>query len=318
MKVKVAFDISKARLVHLEWLFQIEKALEQGPDVAPCALQDYHNCELGLWLHGEGRSKYRQYEDIRRLTIEHRQFHQTVDGLLIALYDRDTKKVQELLISVRHMSKDIIYLLTILELRTIEKLRIRQLGGGLLSFVESLFPSKSNWLEAPKTKDSTPTLDITYARLAHLRWASTLDHSFRNFGHGVALQAHDSCEFGTWIARVGLKRYSDIHEMRLLEAVHKNFHEAASRIIRCLHGLQPHKADEAYADVQNLSREIAWLLTIVEYRLPACRISDEFPAPKPQSPELPSQLQAVQHVAVPAPVTQLSPIMAVAEHLVGR
>ena len=318
MKVKVAFDISKARLVHLQWLFQIETALEQGPDGAPCALQDYHNCELGIWLHGEGRSKYRQYEDIRRLAIEHRQFHHAVDYLLIALRGGDTKKTQELLIGVRHMSKDIIYLLTILELRTLEKLRLRELGGGLLGVIESLFPSKSNWLEAPKTKNSTPMLDITYARLAHLRWASTLDHSFRNFGRGVALQAHDSCEFGTWIARVGLKRYSDIREMHLLEAVHKSFHEAASRIIRCLQGLQPQKADEAYADVQNLSREIAWLLTIVEYRLQAYHVSDEFPTSEPKSPELPSQLQPEQNVTVTAPVTQLSPIMAVAEHLIGR
>ena len=267
MKVSVTFDINKARLVHLDWVIRIEKSLELGPDSAPCALQHYQDCELGLWLHGEGRSKYRQYDDIRQLTVEHRRFHHAVEHLLIAIHDGNQVKSKEILIGVRHMSKDIIYLLTLLELRTIEKQRTVQLGGGIFAFIDSLFATESAWLEPPRARQGSPSVDITYARLAHLRWASRLDHRFKNYGQGVALQSHDACDFGTWIQKIGMKKYSDLEEIHLLDVVHKSFHEEASRIIRHLQNRHLQKADEAYTDVQNLSREIAWLLTILEYRL---------------------------------------------------
>ncbi|MEI6985283.1 MAG: CZB domain-containing protein [Rhodospirillaceae bacterium] len=322
MKVSVTFDINKARLVHLDWVIRIENILAKGPDLAPCALPYYQDCELGVWLHGEGRAKYRQYEDIRRLAVEHRRFHHAVEHMLLALHEGDRVGTRELLSGVRHMSKDIIYLLTLLELKTIEKMRITQMGGGILAAIESWFSPKTNWLEPPRTKDASPSIDITYARLSHLRWASRLDHRFRNFGQGVALQAHDSCDFGTWIQRVGLRKYSNIPEIQLLDTVHRSFHEASSRIIRHLQNRHLQKADEAYLDVQNLSREIAWLLTVIEYSLdPQCQAGGEMASGEMASGETASQhtpRRTCAEETIVAPVASLSPIMAATEHLLGR
>ena len=216
------------------------------------------------------------------------------------------------------MSKDIIYLLTLLELRTIERQRTRQLGGGLLYAIEGFFFKKSAGIEPPKSHTENPAIDLTYARLAHLRWASRLDHRFKNYGHGVALQPHNSCEFGTWIHQVGLKKYSYIDEMQALETVHRAFHEVAAQIIRHLTNRHLRRADESYADVQNLSREIAWLLTVIEYRLTPPSAGGCAGPPKPPAPPTPRPPEIPQEeAAIATPMAQLSPIMAAAKHLIG-
>ncbi|MEI8393189.1 MAG: CZB domain-containing protein [Rhodospirillaceae bacterium] len=267
MKVKVTFDVSMARLVHLDWLVRIERAMAQGQGGAPAAIQYYRDCELGIWLHGEARTRYRGCEDIKRLTVEHRRFHHAVEHALIALHDGDSVKTREYLVGAQHISKDIIYLLTLVELRNLEFINRPSLARAVISSIGGFFDPHPRWLEPPANKNASVSLDITYARLAHLRWAAGLDRGFRNYGKGVALQSHDSCEFGSWIQRIGLKKYGDMREIPLLDIVHREFHEAAARIIRCLQDRMIQRADEAYADVQNLSREIAYLLTLIEFQL---------------------------------------------------
>jgi hypothetical protein len=322
MKVRVTFDINKARAIHLGWVIRIENILESGPEQAPCALPYYQNCELGIWLHGEGRTRYRKFEDIRRLVVEHRRFHHGIEHVLLAIHSGDPQKAQKLLGDVRYISKDIIYLLTLLELRTLEKQWLRQSGGGFFAAIGALFSPNVNWLEPPKSKNSNPSLDITYARLAHLRWASTLDQSFRNFGRGVSLQAHDSCEFGAWIQKARIKKYSGVEELDHLDEVHQQFHEAASRLIRHLQNRHLQRADEAYADVQILSREIAWLLTLMDYRLqpPPSALMDGATlgqASLASGPPVPAAAMPPDDPTLTAPVAHLTPAQAIVEHFIG-
>ena len=316
MKVKVTFDINKARLVHLDWVLKIENLLGSSETGSVFNLPSHQDCELGLWLHGEGRVKYCQYPDTRNLAIEHRRFHQAVDHMLQAIREGDRNKTRDLLNSARHVSKDIVYLLTMLELRTVEQNYHRQLDGGGLAFLDRWLSSDANWLEPPKVREANPAVDLTYARLAHLRWSSRLDRQFRNFGSGVALQAHDKCDFGSWIQGPGKHKYADLPEIMLLDTVHKSFHEAASRIIRDLQYRQFQKADEAYADVQNLSREISWLLTVLEYRLnPHWSYSESSVGHGKTLQD--EAAAAVGQVDVILPVYQASPIMSAARDLVG-
>ena len=263
MSLNITFDVSLARLAHLDWLVRVEKALAGGADSAPSALQYYRDCDLGVWLHGQARRRYRDCADITRLTVEHRRFHHAVEHAVIALHDGKPDETRHYLVSARHISKDVIYLLTLVELRNLELTHRPSLLGALFS----PFRAKPEWLKPPSRKTASASLDITYARLAHLRWATELDRRFRNYGNGVALQSHKACEFGAWIAQVGLKKYGDLPEIERLDAAHREFHEASSRIIRCLQDRHVQRADEAYADVQNLSRDIAYLLTLIEFRL---------------------------------------------------
>ncbi len=267
MNLKITFDVSLARLAHLDWLVRVERAMSKGPGGAPSALQYYRDCDLGVWLHGDARRRYRECADIKRLTVEHRRFHHAVEHAVISLHDGDQEKTREHLISAQHISKDVIYLLTLVELRNLESNHRPSLIEAIFSSVNSLIEPKPNWLKPPPNKNSSASLDITYARLAHLHWATELDRRFRNYGKGVALQSHNSCDFGAWINQVGRKKYGDLPEIGLLDAAHREFHEAAARIIRCLQDRHTQRADEAYADVQNLSREIAYLLTLIEFQL---------------------------------------------------
>ncbi len=267
MNVTITFDVSLARLVHLDWLVRVEDALNKGQGKAPSAIQYYRDCDLGVWLHGEARRRYRDCADIKRLTVEHRRFHHAVEHAVIALHDGQPQKAQEYLGTARHISKDIIYLLTLVELRNLESKNNSTLVSKLFAAVDSFLDARARWLKPPVNKDASVSLDITYARLAHLHWATELDRCFRNFGKGVALQSHNSCEFGTWIRLVGHKKYGYLPEIALLDQAHQEFHEAALRIIRCLQDRHVQRADEAYADVQNLSREIAYYLTLVEFQL---------------------------------------------------
>ena len=267
MNLKITFDVSLARLAHLDWLVRVEKALAGGPVNAPGALQYYRDCDLGLWLHGEARRRYRDCADIKRLTVEHRRFHHAVEHAVISLHDGRQDETHQYLVSAQHISKDVIYLLTLIELRNLERENKPSLIGGLFSSVNSLLGSRPHWLTPPSNKNSSTSLDITYARLAHLHWATELDRRFRNYGKGVALQSHSACEFGAWINQVGRRKYGHLPEIELLDTAHREFHEASSRIIRCLQDRHAQRADEAYADVQNLSRDIAYLLTLIEFRL---------------------------------------------------
>jgi len=110
-------------------------------------------------------------------------------------------------------------------------------------------------------------LDITHARLIHMKWASQLSRLFRNFGKGVALQSHEECDVGAWIRAAGLRRYAHVEEIRQLDEAHIKFHDAANRTISCLQQKRFREAQEAYELVNTLSREIIYLLTVIEYRL---------------------------------------------------
>ena len=265
--LKISFDVSLARLAHLDWLVRVEGALAGGAGSAPSAVQYYRDCDLGIWLHGDARRRYRECADIKRLTIEHRRFHHAVEHAVIALHEGNHKETRELLGVAQHISKDVIYLLTLVELRNLEFENRPSIFGSLFSSIGAVFEDRPLWLKPPSNKHATSSLDITYARLAHLHWATGLDRRFRNYGKGVALQSHGACDFGAWINKVGHKKYGHLLEIELLDNAHREFHEASSRIIRCLQDRHMQRADEAYADVQNLSREIAYLLTLIEFRL---------------------------------------------------
>ena len=267
MRVSVTIDITKARLAHLDWVFRTNRILDQGLSPPQDFTASHRGCELGLWLHSEARRKYGHSEQIRQLALEHRRFHQAVDEMFHVLHGGDVDKTRELLVNVSHMSKDIIYLLTLLELKLLEEQRQARGLFRILSFIDDILALNATWLERPKDCASNPAIELTYARLEHLRWSSTIYHSFRNFGNGAKLQTHNKCDFGIWLQRDGLQRYASMPEIHILEGAHKNYHTTANLVISNLRDRRYRQADEAFIDVQILSREIAWLLTVIEYRL---------------------------------------------------
>ncbi|MBF0249550.1 MAG: CZB domain-containing protein [Alphaproteobacteria bacterium] len=108
------FDISRARLVHLKWLMQLEEALRHGKSPA---LASHTSCELGQWLYDEGLAKYKKYPEISFLEKRHQRFHETTELLVRLFQDRNFVEAEVALDELKRESQDLIFMLTMLEYR---------------------------------------------------------------------------------------------------------------------------------------------------------------------------------------------------------
>ncbi|MBF0394614.1 MAG: CZB domain-containing protein [Alphaproteobacteria bacterium] len=107
-------DITKARLVHLKWLLQLEKKIRHE---VPQELESCRICELGKWIYSEAIEKYGSYPEISFLEKRHRRFHETAD-LLVTLYrERNFVEAEVALDELKRDSQDLIFMLTMFEYR---------------------------------------------------------------------------------------------------------------------------------------------------------------------------------------------------------
>ncbi|RAU20244.1 hypothetical protein CU669_19580 [Paramagnetospirillum kuznetsovii] len=107
-------DISKARLVHLRWLLQLEKKIRH--ESAP-ALESCRTCELGKWIYSEALEKYSAYPEISFLEKRHRHFHETADILVKLFSERNFVEAEVALDELKRDSQDLIFMLTMFEYR---------------------------------------------------------------------------------------------------------------------------------------------------------------------------------------------------------
>ncbi len=115
-------------------------------------------------------------------------------------------------------------------------------------------------------------LDIMIARLTHVEWSDQLDQSLRNKQLILNVRSHNECELGMWLYNEALREYGDIPEIELLETSHKNFHSAAERVVKWHNApkISPQhdaRAQIDFEEAQRDSKEIVYLLTLIEYKL---------------------------------------------------
>ncbi|MEO5344122.1 MAG: CZB domain-containing protein [Gammaproteobacteria bacterium SHHR-1] len=114
-------DINHARIVHLEWELKLEETLQRGR--RPLKIVSHHNCMLGVWLYTEGLVKYRQAPEILRLEELHHNFHDLAQQVADAHAERQPALAQELFEELQLESREIVYLLTLIELRILRQKR---------------------------------------------------------------------------------------------------------------------------------------------------------------------------------------------------
>ncbi|MBF0126194.1 MAG: CZB domain-containing protein [Magnetococcales bacterium] len=119
-------DISRARLIHLRWLLQLESLLRK--ESIP-QLQSYTACDLGVWFYSEGMEKYGKFPEMPFLEKRHKHFHETADQLVRCYHDRNYVEAEVALDELKRDSQDLIFMLTMLEYRMVE---VRQPGSGPL------------------------------------------------------------------------------------------------------------------------------------------------------------------------------------------
>ncbi|MBF0604899.1 MAG: CZB domain-containing protein [Nitrospirae bacterium] len=259
-------DVNIARISHLRWELELE-AVALGANKT-LHMPKHQDCELGIWLHSRGQQQIENRSLLEGLLSWHKQFHQTAE--LIMLHGPSTQspplpkgKMDELLAQLRSSSRHIVTLLTQAELEFYgDELKIPSTSQPLAKFVTRLF-------QGPHTaaSETIGILEIGHARLVHLQWANHLPDTFRNRGRHVSLEPAELCALGVWIHGTGLKRFGQINELVLCDQAHTAFHTRAAETLRNLRKHRDEHADRAYAEVLNLSKEIIYLLSVIEYRL---------------------------------------------------
>jgi hypothetical protein len=117
-------DIMIARLTHVEWMYQLEMAMQKG--TSNVNLRTYNECELGVWLYGEGLRTYEEIPEIEMLERTHKAFHLAADNVIKwlkgpKLSPHQMAQAQVDFDEALRMSKEVVYHLTILELKMLRR-----------------------------------------------------------------------------------------------------------------------------------------------------------------------------------------------------
>jgi hypothetical protein len=117
-------DITIARITHVEWVYQLERLLHK--ETTSASLPSYYDCELGVWLNGEGLRTYKEIPEIGYLVKSHKRFHVAADNVIEWHNGSkfNSQKTAQAEIDFREalaMSKEIVHHLTMLEFKILQK-----------------------------------------------------------------------------------------------------------------------------------------------------------------------------------------------------
>ncbi|MEO5354022.1 MAG: CZB domain-containing protein [Magnetococcus sp. XQGC-1] len=258
-------DINVARIAHITLAMQLE-AMIRGEISPHQHIPTLTHCDLGLWL-ARREAVSVQHDTYHTLVHHHEQFHQTANHIVAhlteAIGSASTPKVAGEMAQMQFLSREIVFLLTSMELAHLDaQQRSEWLAHPLKSLARRLFAE-----EEPLLSGEGDILDVSHARLLHLRWLEGMFHAFRSHHRHIVLNTEESCLLGEWIRKVGLPKWGHLGEMTALDEAHQWFHTQGENIIKYLKTRQNAQADQAYAMMQTDSREILYLLSLLESRL---------------------------------------------------
>ncbi len=118
-------------------------------------------------------------------------------------------------------------------------------------------------------------LDFSQARVKHQHWLGRLREVLDNKTVLTAQQAgsHTECALGKWLYSVGLKSYSNLAEIHLVERTHAEFHDQVAKILGLKEQGHPAEAEQAFQQLAPLSSKIIALLTELERKVLYSRAS---------------------------------------------
>ena len=261
----VDLDVNAARLAHMRWEMALEALLAGQGTHEP--LQGHEDCALGTWIYGTGLKRYGRHSSVWQLKTSHKKFHHVAEETMAAVASGKLDRAAKTFKTVRRLSGEVLYLLTALELDAIE--------AALATVREKNVPFRFLRLLLPKQQSLELTsihslsdldgghhaLNVTGARLAHLKWIRDLQLAFRGRGRALHAQPSDECGLGVWIHGTAMKVLGVNEELTGLDAAHKRFHREVDVVLSSLHHGSLRRADEAYEDALVLSGEIVTHLT---------------------------------------------------------
>lgn len=255
--MKNRLDIGAALNVHLNWEAELE-ALARG-EVKTETLQSHADCALGIWLRNAGMKNYGHHGETAQLFQTHKEFHVEAENVVARLKNQKKETAEKALCNVRDLSREIVFLLSMIELHSLEEER------------NSFYPFRELvvrvFYDSNSVSSDGKSLDISHARLVHLRWAESLSKKFRGWGRKAVIEHAGSCALGVWINSIDPKAHQHIPQMKELDRAHKDFHNKALWTIESLNKREHAHADHHYSEVVELSKDIIYLLSQIEIQL---------------------------------------------------
>ncbi|MBF0116135.1 MAG: CZB domain-containing protein [Magnetococcales bacterium] len=256
-------DFGIARIAHVMWESELEELA--GRRRKTVQLTSHEECELGQWLHGEGIRELYHLTPLRQLVEIHEQFHRSAHLLLSIVSTSTPDQVEQEMRQIRSLSRDIVHFITEAELDYLEHKPLDDFSAHpFRTMIHRLF---NIHIPGHEDRELHSVLDVSHARLMHLRWSRQLLKAFQNWGRDAVLEPAESCFVGIWIHEVNTRRRFDDAVIHELEDRHQRFHQRAEETIRLLRRKNFRKSEEAYQDVVRLGREVIYLLTRIEMTL---------------------------------------------------
>ncbi len=281
MDMDITLDVNVARLAHAEWELELERLTTgEGASNLP---HIHARCDLGRWIYGRGLRRYSHFKEIWRLKEAHGEFHAVADEVIRLKADGETQAAVDRVGPMRELSRDIIYLLTALELGVLLRkrkvpllVRTGRLFTQLLSGEAPSQPFPMILQEAPKSwfafkkknlSRLATMLDVNAARLNHVMMVHNLEGAFNRLSRGKHVLTADECGLGLWMDAMDQTDFHNDPGFETLDTTHRAFHDLSGRTLRALHRQDYREADKDYQVVIELSRDIVRQLTHMELRL---------------------------------------------------
>ncbi|SCA57586.1 conserved hypothetical protein [Candidatus Terasakiella magnetica] len=280
MALDITLDVNVARLAHVGWELELER-LALGGSIASSS-RIHANCDLGHWIYSSGLRKYGQFPEIWKLKEEHNNFHTIADEIIDLKLHGDKDRALAMINRLRASSRDVVYLLTTLELSVASNDYegvIDQAKGAFNKFLgaekeDEPFPmyldrTKVPWYAFRKKKMAklASVFDINAARLNHVIWVQNLGKGFQRNIKLKKIQHADECSLGVWINTIGRENYLKDDEFEHLESSHHAFHELSHKTMSELNRNDYEGADISYQKVIQASHDIVSRLTHLEHRM---------------------------------------------------
>ncbi|MBF0339535.1 MAG: CZB domain-containing protein [Magnetococcales bacterium] len=253
-------DFGVARISHVMWESELEELVQMRRKTVH--LSSHEDCELGMWLHGDGIRELYHLSPVRQLVEVHERFHGAALHLLSSFATDTPEHVETEMHRMRTLSRDIVYLITEAELDYLEHKPLEDFSTHpFKAMIHRLFN-----IHLPDHSDAgnRRILEVSHARLMHLRWSRQLLKAFQHWGRDAVLEPAEACFVGSWVRDVGSRNRTHEALIRELDEKHQRFHQRAEETIRLLRRKNFRKSEEVYKDVVLLGREVLYLLTRIE------------------------------------------------------
>jgi len=90
-------DLDTAFKKHGGWIEQFCTAIFNQDTLDIEIYENDNHCELGNWLHGEGKTKYGKLNAYSRLVSSHAAFHKVAGKVVLAINAKEFKQAEHLL-----------------------------------------------------------------------------------------------------------------------------------------------------------------------------------------------------------------------------